>query len=431
MSANPLLFRPESLDAQRFAWLGRPMILRGISATIFASFSVVFVIAIGLFLGLGEYTRQIRAIGVILPIDGLARLVAPHAGWVTDLKVREGDDVKKGDVLYVLSIDSTTALGDTQAAVAKILQEKQRQLTDALVRQDQTDAMSAQDLRDQAANIEKELAQVDSEIKLFEDITQQMAEFADRQQVLLSRGIAVTSEYEQRIQALNTQRAQLAELHRTRIELAAKLAESQDQLRGADLRAQTQKAQIQQRLLDVEQQISESEANRELQITAPRDGTITGVNTLPGQTVELGTPLLTIIPKDRPLVAQLLVPGSGIGFVREGSNVLLRYQAFPYQKFGQYSGSVSLISRASLRPEEISLLNAGDAEARAGTTFYRITVQPNENFVLAYGHSEPLQAGMQVEAHVLVDTRTLFQWIFEPVYSLRGSLSVIDKQARP
>jgi membrane fusion protein len=101
----------------------------------------------------------------------------------------------------------------------------------------------------------------------------------------------------------------------------------------------------------------------------------------------------------------------------------LRYQAFPYQKFGQYPGTVSLISRATLRPEEIELLNAGGIDPRTSPSLYRITVSPDAPFITAYGRHEPLQAGMQVEAHILAETRPLYQWILEPVYGLSGAVA--------
>jgi len=39
---------------------------------------------------------------------------------------------------------------------------------------------------------------------------------------------------------------------------------------------------------------------------------------------------------------------------------------------------------------------------------------------MAYGQAEPLRAGMGVEADLLLDTRPLYQWLLEPIYSLRG-----------
>lgn len=396
--------------------------------TVIGIFSLAFVMAAILFLIFGEYTRRVRVSGVVLPIDGLTRLVAPQAGWVTALKVKEGENVRRGDILYTLSIDSTTALGNTQDAVAEVLREKLEELQAASARQLELDSVEKKTLQDQLSDFEREIIQVDAQVKLLEEFTATMKEFAERQSQLVSRGVSISRDYESRLQAYNSQRSQLETLRRDYIQLAARLTESRNQLAGFDLQAAAKSAEIRRQLLDIEQQISESEAKRELQITAPRDGAVTGIITLAGQTVGPGTPLLTIVPKDRPLVIQLLAPSNAIGFVREGSNVLLRYQAFPYQKFGQYPGAVSMISRATLRPEEVAQLNAGDVDPQRSPSLYRITVRPEQPFVTAYGREEELQAGMQVEAHVLAETRPLYQWVLEPIYGLRGSVATAAEQ---
>jgi membrane fusion protein len=396
--------------------------------TVIGIFSLAFVVAAVLFLVFGEYTRRVRVSGVVLPIDGLTRLVAPQAGWVTELRVKEGESVRRGDILYTLSIDSTTVLGNTQDAVADVLRGKREELHAASARQLELDSVEKKTLQDQLSDFEREVIQVDAQVKLLQEFTATMKEFADRQQQLVSKGVSISRDYESRLQAYNSQRSQLETLHRDRIQLAARLTESRNQLSGFDLQAAAKSAEIRRQLLDIEQQISESEAKRELQVTAPRDGTVTGIITLAGQTVSPGTPLLTIVPRDRPLVVQLLAPTNAIGFVREGSSVLLRYQAFPYQKFGQYPGMVSLISRATLRPEEVAQLNAGDVDPQRSPSLYRITVQPEQPFVTAYGREEALQAGMQVEAHVLAETRPLYQWVLEPIYGLRGSVAAAGKQ---
>ncbi len=116
---------------------------------------------------------------------------------------------------------------------------------------------------------------------------------------------------------------------------------------------------------------------------------------------------------------QLLADSRAIGFIKEGAPVLLRYTAFPYQKFGQYSGSVTNVSRVTLRQGEANA-DAMAAQIKQSQAQYRITVQPDSSNVIAYGKPEQLRAGMSVEAHLLLDTRPLYQWILEPLYSLRG-----------
>jgi hypothetical protein len=48
------------------------------------------------------------------------------------------------------------------------------------------------------------------------------------------------------------------------------------------------------------------------------------------------------------------------------------------------------------------------------------TVKLNKQTVTAYGKEQPLQSGMLVDASILLDRRTLFQWVFEPLIPFRG-----------
>ena len=60
--------------------------------------------------------------------------------------------------------------------------------------------------------------------------------------------------------------------------------------------------------------------------------------------------------------AELLAPSSAIGFIHKGDRVLLRYSAFPYQKFGEYWGTVVSVSRRRLNAEEVQ--NSAGPERR-------------------------------------------------------------------
>ena len=98
---------------------------------------------------------------------------------------------------------------------------------------------------------------------------------------------------------------------------------------------------------------------------------------------------------------------------------MLRYQAFPYQKFGHQGGQVVQVSRAPLQPSEL----AGAAAGRRGG-FRRAAVPDHGRLdtqdVAAYGATQPLAPGMQLDADVLLDRRRLIEWIFEPVLGIAG-----------
>ena len=96
-------------------------------------------------------------------------------------------------------------------------------------------------------------------------------------------------------------------------------------------------------------------------------------------------------------------------------------QAYPYQKFGSYEGRVASVSRSALAPAELPQQLTGLTGLYDGNApIYRITVALARQDVTAYGKPVPLHPGMQLEADVLVETRRLIEWVFDPLYTLTG-----------
>jgi membrane fusion protein len=98
--------------------------------------------------------------------------------------------------------------------------------------------------------------------------------------------------------------------------------------------------------------------------------------------------------------------------------VFLRYSAFPYQKYGEYPGTIASVARASLDTDEARSLLGGDpAEDLKAGPYYRVIVNPDDQFVSIGGEQRALPANMRVEAFVLLDRRRLYQWVMQPLYA--------------
>jgi membrane fusion protein len=113
------------------------------------------------------------------------------------------------------------------------------------------------------------------------------------------------------------------------------------------------------------------------------------------------------------------VPSAAVGFIHVGAPVLIRYQAYPYQKFGQYAATVTSIARTALSTADLA---SSGGPASGDGTYYRVTVALRSQSVTAYGKPQPLQAGMALQADILQERRRLYEWVLEPLYSLTGKL---------
>jgi membrane fusion protein len=412
------LFRPEALEHRERGWLGSIQLIRPVSSTVLTCVALLVVVAVASYLVLGEYTRKARVSGYLVPDRGVIRLVAPQVATVVESHVAEGRAVRGGDVLFVLAVGQATPSGDTQVAVqtsiasrALSLQGAARQR--ALLEQNQLVAIDRQ-----IDEMQRELGSM----MLEADLQTQRLALAQQAQTqvesLRNENFVSAAQVRAKAEEVLNVKAQLQGLERQRAVRLREIATLQAQRRELPLQAQAAQGAIDRDLAALAQQSAENEARQRIVVRAPQDGVVTGVLAEPGQTVTPAVALASLLPADAKLQAFLFAPSSAVGFVHANQPVQLRYQAFPYQKFGHQSGAVVQVSRSPLQPSELASLSLPATLSARGEPLYRITVALDRQSVAAYGEPQALAPGMQLEADVLLDRRRLIEWLFEPVLGI-------------
>lgn len=165
-----------------------------------------------------------------------------------------------------------------------------------------------------------------------------------------------------------------------------------------------------------ERELNQAKGGGEYAIRAAEDGTISMLIATVGDHVTADTQLGAIVPKGSQLEGQLFVPTTKAGFVKIGQKVLLKYNAYPYQRFGLYEAVVSRIDKSILNPQDIKV------PVKVDEVFYRVTVTLQKQTVMVYGQPYPLTAGMVLQGVILGDKRNIWEWVLEPIYSLKGTM---------
>jgi membrane fusion protein len=407
------LFRPEVIENRQSQWLGSIQLLRPVSLHVLTALAVGAAVVVAAYLFLGEYTRKARVSGFLAPDRGVIRLVAPQAGTVLESRAVEGAVVRRGDVLYVLSVDGVNVAG----TVRETLSARERSLVGAARQQAELERERAAGIDRQVATMRGELVQIDAEARLHEQRLALAEQSLARLESLRADNFISAAQVQSKSEELLGLRAQAQALQRQR---AAQLREIEQLLaRRRELPLQTQvlQGELERDLAEVAQKQAENDSRGRVEIRAPQDGVVTGVVAQPGQAVNETVALASLLPADAKLQAHLFAPSSAVGFVKADQTVLLRYQAFPYQKFGLQAGQIAQVSRSPLQPSE--LVGVPLAQTLGSEQpLYRITVTLDRQSVAAYGSDQALSPGMQLEADVLLDRRRLIEWIFEPLLGL-------------
>lgn len=410
------LFRPESLEGRQQAWLGSIQLIRPISLPLLTTLSVVVALAVAIFLCVAQYTRKASVTGVLVPDSGVLRVLAPQAGTVIESHAVEGGSVRQGDVLFVLAVGRNSEQGDTQAAVQQSLAARQRSLQ-ASARQ-RLDLLHAQraGLDRQTADLQREITQVDAEAALQRERLALAQQALARLESLLADNFISSAQVQAKSEEVLGIRAQMVALERQRASKLREIGVIDAQRRELPLQAQAATGAIERDIAELAQASAEVAAQQRVVVRAPQDGVLTAVTAQVGQSAAPDASLVSLLPAHAQLQAQLYAPSSAVGFVRGSQTVLLRYQAFPYQKFGHHAGRVLAVSRTPLQPHELT----GLALPAHNEPLYRITVALEAQAVQAYGQAQALVPGMQLDADVLLDRRRLIEWIFEPLIGMAG-----------
>lgn len=422
-------FRREALDGQRQGWLGSVQVVRPVALSVLAAFVAVAALLVCAYLCLGQYTRKARVGGVLVPDRGLIRLMAPQAATVLEVAAREGATVRAGEVLFVLSVDRATPDGDTQAAVQSSLAVRERSLRGSARQQAALSTAQGAALDRRLADMGAELAQIDAEARLHEQRIALGREAEARLEALRAQNFVSAAQVQAKSEELLGLRAAAQALARQRAAQQREIGALEAQRRELPLQAEAQQAEIERGLAGLAQATAESRGQQRIVVRAPQPGVLTAVLAAAGQNVTPAAALAGLMPAGAVLQAHLYAPSSAVGFVRAGQPVWLRYQAYPFQKFGHQAGRVLQVSRTPLQAVELaalSLATPATGAGAAGTTLgtgeplYRITVALDRQAVAAYGRDQPLAAGMQLDADVLLDRRRLVEWLFEPLLGLAG-----------
>lgn len=409
---RPPLFRPQVAE-RTWELLASRGLMPG--APRFTGLVIVFLVLAfaggGFLLMRGALPRLEPATGYLEPAGGVVRVRAPRQAIVGEVHVKDGELVRRGDILVTLQSTQTTVSGETaEAEIARQLEGQRADLEAQLLRERDwaenekrrliaavDDLRSDLDLLDRNTDTQKEQArlaqqQVERVRQLSERGTVSLDEFQRREIAALGLRLSVqTSERE-----YSTKRAQLAQARIALDQLPTLANERQRTLRD-------QLANVQQRLIELE-------ARRAVVVDAPTSGRIAAIPALSGSAVEAGGMIATIAPEGALLHARVFVPTRSIGKVKPGQRVSLRYEAFPYQKYGTFKGRVEAVSRSVLLPQEVAKV----APVRLAEPAYLLDVSiERQSVTVGAGQEVMLRPDMLLSATIRVEHRSLLAWVSE------------------
>ena len=307
-------------------------------------------------LALAQTDEVVVAPGKLEPIGNVKTVQMPAGGVLDELLVKEGERVKKGQILMRLDNEATV---DRQASIRQGIAAKQEQL---------------------------QLKQL--ELNRYLSLN-------DTEQQVLRRNLVLERQILNRLDSLKTSGA-AAELQV--LQQNNKVREVEGQLQKVEVDRYRQIAILQQQiqqingeLADLRSRLTELSVNIRYQdLRSPVDGLVFDLKPKgAGFVAQTSEPVMKIVPFSD-LQAKVEIASSDIGFVRVGKPVDISIDSFPATDFGVLAGTLKSIGSDALPPDERNQVYR----------FPAIVGLDSQQFKLKGGQILPLQVGMSLTANI-------------------------------
>lgn len=415
------LFRLQAVEHVGSRQYGTVMLTRSASSWVLTALFSAIAIGIIAFFTFFSTTRKAQCQGVLLPSAGVLRVLPGQTGIIKEVRVKEGQAVREGDVLFVLSSERSTANANSaNQAVSALLEGRRDSFVAELRHSSQQARQRMEALQRRASDFKAETERLNSQLDM-QKTRVSLAEQAYRRFEELQKTNYLSAAQLQDKQAeVLDQRQRQADMVRAISSTGRELSNVMAELSDLQVQRQRDQAALTRNISTLEQDLTESEARREILVRAPKAGMVTAITADVGQTVGGNLVLASVLPAGAELEAEIYAPSRSAGFIKPGMTVLLRYQAYPYQKFGQYRATVHEVANTALRADELAV--PGALTSSAAEPLYRIRLKLDKQNVLTYGKQMPLKSGMLVDASVHLEHRRLYEWVLEPVFSISGRI---------
>lgn len=378
---------------------------RGLAWALLAVFALGTVASIAI-----SMPEKVTAQFVLVPVRGADPVKAIRGGVVTELLAVEGQAVNPGDLLLTLRSDSaanqTAELQTIETQIAgsgdNYLNAKRKLESVQL-----TDEQEARKLESRVRHLDSLIANKRQQLTLTEkmrDSYEKLFREGIASQAQLTAKLIEVSELASEVERLATEQSD-ARAEIEKLKLAGTTRQTEFKEFERELKEKNKTGEIRAEAL--KSGLANIDGNQ-VRLMAPCSGVVLKLKVRDkGAVVGEGETVAELACGGNQLVAELTVPESGVGKLKLDQGVKLKYDAFPYQRFGAKHGRLAWLSPAKTE-------SATNFTARVELTETEITVK---------GQPRSLNAGMTGTAEIVVGKRTLLSYVFEPIKQLRENLA--------
>ncbi len=334
-----------------------------------------------------------RAEGKVIPPSEVKTIQNLEGGIISEILVREGEAVKKGQIL--IRIDDTRFASQyrEQRAQYLALVATVARLTAETENKEKVDYPEV--LKDQQAITSRENRLFDQRKKALDESIKTLQRSYDFTKKELDMTAPLVAEGV-------TSKIELLRLQRQVNELQGQIDEKKDSF-YEDAHSELNKKQAELDAL-TESLMSQQDRVTRTTIRSPVDGTVKtiNINTI-GGVIQPGMEILDIVPTEDYLIVQAKVKPKDIGFVKLGQKAKVKFTAYDFSIYGGLDGKVTYISADTITDE------------KEKQTYYEVLVRTNKTYLGTEQHPLPLKVGMVTNVDILTGRKSVLSYLLKPL----------------
>ena len=335
-----------------------------------------------------------RATATVIASARTQEIQASDGGVLTQLLVKEGDNVKRGQLLVVLEE------ARAQAAVANSATK--------------IAALKAKISRLEAEIFDRPL-QFSEDVKKYPEYVQNQTELYTRRRQAIDQDVASLQnmlKLAQQELAMNEPLLKYGDVSQADvIKLRRQVADIQAQINNKRNKyfedAQTEMTKAQEDLQSEEEQLRDrSQVLQEKRLSAPTDGKVNNIKiTTIGGVVKPGEVIMELLPTTSDLIVEAKVRPADIAYVKEGQHANVKLDAYDYSIFGSMDGEVVYISPDTLMEQT----------PKGEVPYYRVQIRIKGAEFQGRAKDIVIRPGMTATVEIKALERTVLNYLTKPI----------------
>ncbi|EAA7570885.1 HlyD family secretion protein [Salmonella enterica] len=417
------MFRKEAIESRRMTWRGNALLLPGVSPFVVTAVCLLFLSSFLFFVITVDYTRRTTVTGEITTWPRPVNIYSGVQGFVVERFVTEGQIVKKHTPLYQIDVSKSTRNG--------VVSTSHR--TDILNQISQVDNIIS-GLRESKKNtlvtLEKQKVQYTAALQRSTDILRHaeegiriMKQNMDNYRKYQARKLITKDQLTNQETLYYQQQASLLGLNSQNEQNALQLTNIESQILTQAAEFDNRIYQMTLQRYELQKELVNTDMESAVVVRALSDGIVDSLSVSTGQMVSPGDSLAQILPDTvKHYYLVLWAPNTAVPYISTGDKVNIRYEAFPAEKFGQFTGVIQSISRTPATIQEMRTYQGAPQNTPSmSVPYYKILVKPDRQGINYSGKIRTLENGMKAQVTLFLEKRKIWQWMLSPFYDMKNS----------